>query len=348
MERVRRRRKKREKERTSFFRDPFKHAWQLLDEKRSGKLDTSKEELESYIKSQYSDNRRATPLGSPGHVQCPNPPTIQFDTSPPKLREVEDVIRKARSASAPGPNGLPYKLYKNCPQVVRILWRLMRTAWRNQQVPAKWQQAIGVFIPKEENSCTISQFRSIALLNVEGKIFFSILARRMTNFLMANDYINTSCQKAGIPGFPGCIEHSSMIWEQIQQAKREKRDLHVVWLDLANAYGSVPHKLIDFALDFFHVPECVKNIIARYFNNLHLCFPLEGCTTGWQRLERGIAMRCAISPPVCDSLQSHPQRGQAGCWRDQATIRGEAPTAKELHGRCHDRPLDSAMYNTTP
>lgn len=46
VEMIRRRRKKREKERTSFFKDPFKDARQLLDEKRSGKLDTTKEELE--------------------------------------------------------------------------------------------------------------------------------------------------------------------------------------------------------------------------------------------------------------------------------------------------------------
>ncbi len=64
-------------------------------------------------------------------------------------------------------------------------------------MPAEWQQALGVFIPKEENSCTISQFRSIALLNVEGKIFFSVLARRMTNFLMVNENIDTSCKGPG-------------------------------------------------------------------------------------------------------------------------------------------------------
>lgn len=63
---------------------------------------------------------------------------------------------------------------------------------------------------------------------MERNIFFSVLAKRLTNFLMANDYIDASCQRAGIPGFPGCIEHSSMIWDQIQQAKREKQDLHVV------------------------------------------------------------------------------------------------------------------------
>lgn len=55
-------------------------------------------------------------------------------------------------------------------------------------------------------------------MNVEGKIFFSLLVGRTTNFLMANEYINTSCWKTGIHG---CMEHSSMIWDQIQQAKRE-------------------------------------------------------------------------------------------------------------------------------
>ncbi len=117
----------------------------------------------------------------------------------------------------------------------------MRVVWRNQSIPVEWQEAVGIFIPKKRNSTTINQFRSIALLNVECKQFFSVLARRMTRFLSSNHYIDTSFQKAGFSGFPGCIEHISIIWEQIQRASREKSELHVVWLDLANAYGSVPH-----------------------------------------------------------------------------------------------------------
>lgn len=87
-----------------------------------------------------------------------------------------------------------------------------------------------------------------------------------------------------------------MIWEQIQRAKREKSDLHVVWLDLENAYGSVPHKLVEFALDFFHIPGCIRDIIGKYFDNLHMCFAADDIMTGWQRLEVGIAMGCSISP----------------------------------------------------
>lgn len=82
------------------------------------------------------------------------------------------------------------------------------------------------------------------------EIFFSVLAKRMTTYLLENNYIDTSCQKAGVPGFPGCVEHSTMIWDQIQKAKRQKTDLHVVWLNLDNAYGSVPHQLINDTLEF--------------------------------------------------------------------------------------------------
>lgn len=75
-----------------------------------------------------------------------------------------------------------------------------------------------------------------------GKIFFSVLARRMTCYLLENGYIDTNCQIARVPRIPGCIEHLTMTWYQIQGAKQEKTDLHIVWLDLANAYSSVPHQ----------------------------------------------------------------------------------------------------------
>ena len=48
---------------------------------------------------------------------------------------------------------------------------------------------------------------------------------------------------------------------QTEQGKLDKPDLAVVKLDLANAYGSVPHSAIMFAFDFFWVPNHVRLII---------------------------------------------------------------------------------------
>ena len=99
---------------------------------------------------------------------------------------------EARTGSAPGPNGIPYKVYKMCPKLLRRLWNFLR---RKGKVPECWQQAEGIFTPKEKGSKHVTDFRTISLQNVEGKIFFAVLARRMTRFLTANQYIDTSVQK---------------------------------------------------------------------------------------------------------------------------------------------------------
>lgn len=80
--------------------------------------------------------------------------------------------------------------------------------------------------------------------------------------------------KGRSPSLPGCVEHSTMIWDQIQKAKWEKADFHVIWLDQANTYGSVPHQLISYAMEFFHMPSCIKTTVASYFNGLQMCFVL--------------------------------------------------------------------------
>ena len=150
-------------------------------------------------------------------------------------------------------------------------------------------------MPKEADSTVIGQFRPISILNVDGKIYLGILAKRSVEFLQSNGYINESIQKAGIPGIPGCIEHAYSIWDAIQSAKNNKTDLNVVWLDLANAYGSVPHEILMKAMDFFHIPEKIKNLMRNYYGNFRMRFTTDSFTTEWHNLEIGIAAGCTIS-----------------------------------------------------
>ena len=89
------------------------------------------------------------------------------------------------------------------------------------------------------------QLNVIVLLHVEGKIFISVVASSLFSYLKANSLIDISVQKAGIPGYSLCLEPSSIIWHQIQAAKIEGRDLHVVFLDLANTFGSVSRSVVE-------------------------------------------------------------------------------------------------------
>lgn len=114
----------------------------------------------------------------------------------------------------------------------------------------------GVWIPKEEVSKTINQFRIISLLSVEGKIFFSIAAKWLSDFLASNNYIDKVVQKGGVSGVPGCLEHTGVVTKLIREARENKGGLTVLWLDLANAYGSIPHKVVQTTMTKYHVPCC--------------------------------------------------------------------------------------------
>lgn len=95
-------------------------------------------------------------------------------------------------------------------------------------------------------------------MNVEGKVFFSIVSQRLTDLLLKNSYFDPSVQKEGIPGVPGCLEDTRVDTQLIREARENRCNLVVLWLDLANAYGSVLHKLVGLALQHHHVPGKIK------------------------------------------------------------------------------------------
>ena len=68
----------------------------------------------------------------------------------------------------------------------------------------------------------------------------------------------------------------------IREAKENKGDLTVLWLDLANAYGSIPHKLVDLTLAKYHIPLRVRDKLKHYFNNFVMRFTVADYTTAWQ------------------------------------------------------------------
>lgn len=147
---------------------------------------------------------------------------VEFNINEPTWKEVQEVVSAARANSAPGLSGVTYKVYKRCPKLLKLLWKTLRVVWRRGTVPDQWKRAESVWIPKEENSSKLEQFRSIFLLSVEGKIFFGVLARRLTGFLLANTYIDSSVQKGGIPGVPGCLEHTGVVTQLIREAREGK------------------------------------------------------------------------------------------------------------------------------
>ena len=154
-----------------------------------------------------------------------------------------------------------------------------------------WKHAEGCFAPKKKESKDVGQFRTISLLNIDGKIFFSILTRQLTQNMLANKYVDTSVQKGGIPGFSVCVEHTSALTQMLHEARINQTDLTVRWLALANAYGSIPHSLIKAALQ----PRAYSLVHNEVLRQLPLAGFVREDDNIMDTIGKGIVTGCTIS-----------------------------------------------------
>ena len=251
-----------------FQKNPYRFAKDLFVNSVSGKPDFGVDDANEYFSRTYSDVNRDYVYHLPPELekQRPPEPVFDFDTKVPSFDDFNEILRKKKNASAPGPNGLPYLVYKRLTCVQDRLYAVVQRVWETQTVPSAWKMALVILIAKTEDTSAPGLMRPIALTNASGKIFFTLVQRKMTTFMLKNKYIDISIQKAFLPDISGCIEHNQLSVEALRHAKRQRRRICVSWLDLKNAYGSVRHNLIQFALWYYRFPSMILDLIFDYYD----------------------------------------------------------------------------------
>ena len=113
-------------------------------------------------------------------------------------------------------------------------------------------------------------------LLLKGKTFFYVFATRMKGYWHI-------CSEEKIAGFSSYVEHTRATTQLLHEARINHKDFTMVWLDLANAYGFIPHQLIQVALHKYYTPDHTSNLIMNYFNKNHLrcCHSTGSLLTTW-------------------------------------------------------------------
>lgn len=136
--------------RAQFIKDPYRLTKAMLREARSGSLTSTKEEVEEFLRAAYCDTHRGPRSGQPTKDQQCSTPIKHLHTTEPSWKEVKEVVKKTRTASAPGPSGLPYKIYKKCLLVLRRLWKLFWKIWAKGSVNSIMEDDRGLLCAKRE------------------------------------------------------------------------------------------------------------------------------------------------------------------------------------------------------
>ena len=120
--------------------------------------------------------------------------------------------------------------------------------------------------------------------------------------MIQNHYITRDLQKGFLFGVPGCLEHSFTLMEALTEAKECHRQIVVSWIDLANAYGSVRHNLIQFALNWYHIPLFIQELIFDYYEKLCAMVITKEWTTGFFLFDIGLFQGCVLSTILFDCV----------------------------------------------
>ena len=180
-------------------------------------------------------------------------------------------IKRMKSASAPSPfDMIGYVVFKKCPALIPALIDLFNLCWAHSYVPHQWKTAAIKLIakgPAAEDAANPANFRPIALTPCIGKIFTTLLRNRWLKFMLLNQYFDPSLQKAFLPTTPSCTEHQLKLSSILNEAQAKHKALAVCWLDLANAYGSVHHSLIEFSLRHYNAPPQFLSMMQALYSD---------------------------------------------------------------------------------
>ena len=180
-----------------------------------------------------------------------------------------EILKNRQNKSSPGSNEISCLVYKENSVCADILYIITCRIIKEGIFPPSYGKALITLIPKDPSNLNdVSQFRPIACLDVENKILWAIVGLTLLSFLIVNGFLNDRTQKGFLPFIAGCIEHSATLAEAIGDARCNKKNIVINWLDLANAFGSVRHSLITFSFGWYHVPTKCINLITLYYASL--------------------------------------------------------------------------------
>ena len=118
----------------------------------------------------------------------------------------------------------------------------------------------------------------------------------MTDFLLKNQFVDTSIQKGFWPKSKGVTEHTSVLTHVIENAKRHQRSIVVTLLDLRNAFGEVSHQLIYKALEMHEIPSQTINLISHIYQCASVVVNVNNTSTNLIKVKRGVLQGDPCSP----------------------------------------------------
>lgn len=263
------------------------------------KLNEIQEAFEIFYRTLYSEVPGGTVTQIDSFLNSLDLPTLdeeqnQTMTADITEEELKAAISRLKLSKSPGSDGYTSEWYKEFKkELIPILLPTLNWVLKKAQTPPSWKEAIISAIPKEgKDILECGSFRPISVLNVDYKLFTSIMAKRLEEFLpilIHNDQTGFIYKRQTQDN----IRKTLHIMDHIQ---KNKIKAIVISLDTEKAFDSVNWIFLYRVLYKFGFHDTTIKTIQALYDKPTARIKINGYLSNSFTLERGTRQGCTWSP----------------------------------------------------
>jgi exonuclease III len=253
--------------------------------------------ITSFYRKLYSKDQINRVKDDDFYKYCPKLTLQQAESMDSELTMV-DLLNALKTCkdSAPGPDGIPYSVYK---KFWGIAGPIILEAWKysakNQSLPPSHYESIITLLPKEgKDTGDIKNWRPITLSNCDAKIITKALSIKVSKVL---DSILDPAQTAYVPGRSVADNLRANFYMKNYCLKNNVNSV-LISLDAKKAFDSVDHKYIECTLRAYGFGEGFINIFKTLYKDIKARILINGFQSESIDIKRGVkqgdALSCAI------------------------------------------------------
>ena len=235
------------------------------------------------------------PLTPPVPPRRPHLPDQGY--RPIETSEISAALTKCSNTSAPGPDEIPYGVWKNVHRASStIIPTLLDPLLRWGVHPASLKRSLGFVLPKpgKKNYSETSSYRIIALLPTLSKILERIVASRLLPLAQMSGLIHPN-QCGSLPGLPTSDAVAALRLD-IGTAHRRGLRASTLLLDVKGGIDNVNPTRLSLILKKAGIPRHLRAWVVSFLSDRRVALVFQGGPRDFLPVFMGTPHRSPLSP----------------------------------------------------
>lgn len=207
------------------------------------------------------------------------------------MKELTRAISMIRRNSAPGRDGIEYRMIKELPNVMKKeLLQIFNEIWRSESFPKDWRSYQVLFIDKPGKE----KVRPIALSSCVGKIMERMVNERLVWWTEKNSQL--AKDQNGFRRGRSCAENLCRITSDIKAGMYRNKFTLAAFLDVTSTYDNVIYDILMDKLEKIGCPNDIRRFINKWLYYRNTEFVIDNKESIDRIIFKGLPQGAVLSP----------------------------------------------------